>query len=190
MDAATAPNAAFRPTDVAWDSANELLLVTDAGGNAVYVVDRDGGLRRTIEDAALGLGGPTAVLSVDGDQGDEVYVADGPTGRVLRVSLPTPSPVAVWDEMKSRLAVGDIQGALSLFRPLSRSRYDKLFRAMAADLPAIAAAMQPITPRSQRGSTAQYQLLKSEVRQGQPVDVAYFVQFRRNEDGQWEIESF
>lgn len=55
---------------------------------------------------------------------------------------------------------------------------------------AIAAAMQPITPRSQRGSTAQYQLLKSEIRQGQPVDVAYFVQFRRNEDGQWEIESF
>ena len=74
--------------------------------------------------------------------------------------------------------------------PLSRSRYDKLFRAMAADLPAIAAAMQPITPRSQRGSTAQYQLLKSEIRQGQPVDVAYFIEFRRNEDGQWEIESF
>jgi len=73
--------------------------------------------------------------------------------------------------------------------PLSRSRYDKLFRAMGANLPAIAAAMQPIAPRSQRGSTAQVQLLKSEIRQRQPVDLAYFVQFRRNEDGQWEIES-
>jgi len=96
----------------------------------------------------------------------------------------------LWETMKAALRVKDIEGALRCFTPTQQARYRTLFGATRDQLPQIVQAMEPIQPIYIEDPVAQYRLLRTELVNGQPTPITYYVYFIHMTDGTWRIRDF
>ena len=95
-----------------------------------------------------------------------------------------------WNAMKARLAVGDVAGAVVDFSNGTHDTYREIFMALGAQLPQVAAGMQPIEMISAKDGTAKYRIRRSEVHQGQNYDITYYIYFEAVGDGLWRIVQY
>ena len=91
---------------------------------------------------------------------------------------------ALWSDFKSRLLAGDASGALSFVAPTLRSRMERVFQDLGADLPAVAASLADLHVIDQMGDLAEAVLPRDEPSGRQ----LYFIQFHRDSLGRWLIE--
>ena len=91
---------------------------------------------------------------------------------------------ALWAGFKSSLQAGDTAGALSFIAPTLRSRMERVFQDLGANLPAVAASFGELHVTGQLGELAEAVVIQDEPSGPQ----LYFIQFRRDSLGRWLIE--
>jgi hypothetical protein len=104
---------------------------------------------------STGLTQPAAVAAVSNLTSELIYVADTGNNRVLLYSLPGDDPTPVWSNMKNRIALGDISGAVSHFSIVSKEDYRKAFLSTDAALSAVN-GIGALTPVFIKDDTAEY----------------------------------
>jgi hypothetical protein len=179
------PGDAIAPLAVTWK------VVNDTGRVIVqYELDPTGG--GTFDPPVASLDGTHATYSVPGlwfptvravdDQG----VVHTSTTAVLASDPAAVSASfdALWGSFKARLQAGDAAGALSFVAPVLRSRMERVFQDLGADLPAVAADFGDLHVTDQMGDLAEAVLVRSEASGRQ----LYFIQLRRDGLGRWLIE--
>jgi hypothetical protein len=93
----------------------------------------------------------------------------------------------VWGEVRTKLAAGDIEGALAFFDDSSRVSYRKTFTEMGKkDLAALFSKSSDIRLDDLHGDTAGCLVVCS----GEEVNITYPVSFARNGKGEWKIKGF
>lgn len=91
-----------------------------------------------------------------------------------------------WTGMKRALQERNIPGALQFIVPESRSSYEQMFIKLSSTLAKVGAELGEIRFIEVRENVAEYELLADEGGKR----LSYYVQFRRDEDGQWYLKSF
>ena len=115
-----------------------------------------------------------------------IVVLSGCAAPISRPVTDQHTPDAVWNEMKGRLAAGDIQGAVSCFSIASRDDYQKTFLSMSkTDLTKFLKNLGPIKQASNDGEKAQYYY--ENVIDGKTI--TFPVEFDK-ENGDWKIVEF
>jgi hypothetical protein len=97
---------------------------------------------------------------------------------------------AKWNAMKSRLAAGDIDGAVDYFGSATSEDYRAIFTALESLMPQVVQDMQAIEMIYARQGFAKYRIKRSEVIQGQTFSITYNVYFSMDENGVWKIDRF
>lgn len=95
-----------------------------------------------------------------------------------------------WASMKALLGQGDVEGALGFFTPADRERYRTIFTGMWADLPQVVQDMANIQLIYVTEKVAKCRLRRTETYGGQAVTFTYYVYFRQDPSGAWQIEGF
>ncbi len=168
------------------------LYVADTGNNRVQVfaptssheLSSNNPLRPRLSlSGELGLNHPKAVAAFEDLLEEKFYIADTGNNRVLLVKLPLDNPEVVWENMKARLAVGDIPGALSYFSIASKDQYRETFLSLSkAELISDAKNIGTIKPVSIESDKAQYCF--ENVVDGHKI--TFPIEFTK-ENGQWKI---
>ena len=91
-----------------------------------------------------------------------------------------------WAEMKAALRQGDIQGALQFIAPESRPAYEQMFTELSSTLAKVGTELGEIRFVQVRENLAEYELLADE----EGKRFSYYVEFRRNQHGQWHLKFF
>lgn len=91
-----------------------------------------------------------------------------------------------WAGMKRALYGRDIEGALQFIAPESRPGYGQMFTELLSTLAKVGAELGEIRFVEVRGNLAEYELLADEGGKR----LSYYVEFRRDQDGQWYLKSF
>jgi len=112
------------------------LLVADANPSRIVVFDANFAYRRSVELAGLT---PKAVQRGFRREVESIYVADGT--KVVEIGLPVESPVPVVEMLRSRMASGDVEGAVRLYHPEQRPTFRRIFELIRPGLASEAAAM-------------------------------------------------
>ena len=97
---------------------------------------------------------------------------------------------AKWNEMKSALINGDINGALNFFTYPSRNEYEQIFAILSDQLPNIASNMEDIQIIYVNDFVSKYRIRKDEIINGENYRVTYYIHFLKNPHGLWFIDSF
>jgi len=97
---------------------------------------------------------------------------------------------AKWSDMKSRLAAGDIEGALNYYGSDTRDDYEAIFTALGSQLGHVVQEMQAIELISIEDGMAKYRIRRDEIHQGQTYTITYHIYFDCSEDGVWRIHRF
>ena len=97
---------------------------------------------------------------------------------------------AKWSGMKSKLALGEIEQALSYFREGSKEDYRQIFTALAANLPRLVSGMQDIEMIGAEDGRAKYRIRRVHAVDGKPVTITYNIYFILDEDGLWKLDRF
>jgi hypothetical protein len=92
---------------------------------------------------------------------------------------------SIWSQITSKLAAGNIEGALAYFAPGARDRYRKVLNDIAPGLPAMFASFPPITPTKMTVGDAEYFVV---LPQG-GVNYGYYLYFTQGPDGVWRLET-
>ena len=100
--------------------------------------------------------------------------------------FPAPDVVGIWKDMKGALRRHDVEGALQFFLLKSRDRYREALTSLTIDLRDIDRILTDIRPEKQWGGFVDCEMLRTE--NGQTV--SYQVQFSRDYDNVWRIQSF
>lgn len=106
--------------------------------------------------------------------------------RVAINVVAVPDLGAVWDAFRTTLGRGDIDASLWFIALEAQARYRRALEDLRADLPAIAAALQGLTPlvvRSEYATATTTRVLNG-------VTELFIVTFVRDGDGVWRIASF
>ncbi len=93
---------------------------------------------------------------------------------------------AKWNNMKSRLADGDIEGALQDFDPNARPLYEYNFNALQDHLGEVLAGVQQVTLVKASEDRADYELIG--VQGGESF--SFLLVFKKGADGIWHIRFF
>ena len=93
---------------------------------------------------------------------------------------------AKWEGMKTTLRANDINGALNYLGSGIRTKFNRIFGLIGADLPMIVEQLPDVNLISVRGDVAKYYLKKLE----SGTEYAYFIYFMRDANGFWKIENF
>ena len=170
------------------------LYVADTGNNRVQVfshVESGEGHSptpfnpRVALSSEMGLNHPKAVAAVNDFLEEKIYIADTGNNRVVLVRLPLDNPEAVWNDTRSCLKAGDIEGAISHFSMISKD-YREAFLAMSKDeLLSMAKDMKDIKPASIESDKAQYYF--ESIVEGKTL--TFPVEFDK-EFGQWKIVEY
>jgi hypothetical protein len=171
------------PVDVAL--GDDGVWLADASAARLWLLTDSLGFRRVI-DTPTRL--PCAVADGLRREVESVYVADGT--EVTEIALPTPSPLPVMNELKSRLVAGDVAGALAQIHPLQRARYGEIYAARGAGLSADAAAMQSFEIDLLREDRAIVRVRHLVPVDGTPREYASPIHLNRAEDGSWLIYDY
>jgi hypothetical protein len=100
--------------------------------------------------------------------------------------LREPGEEGKWNAMKTRLAAGDIDGALQDFEPAVRPQYEYNFNALQDHLGAVLAGMQQVTLVKATADRVDYELVG--VQNGQCF--SFLLVFKKGADGIWHIRFF
>jgi len=92
--------------------------------------------------------------------------------------------------MKKRLLDKDIEGALSFFLPISQQRYREIFNALGSSVIQMVQDMQNIQQVYLRQNVAKYRIRRSEMINGQSVEITYYIYFSVDAQGIWKIAYF
>jgi hypothetical protein len=92
----------------------------------------------------------------------------------------------LWNDMKDALRNGDITGAGNQIVSESRDKYVEAFQIIAAQLPNIDQILTNISFVRMEGNSAIYEM----VRMVQGLQTSFEVQFVRDSDGIWRVDSF
>jgi YVTN family beta-propeller protein len=103
---------------------------------------------------------------------------------------PDSSIKAKWNEMKSKLINGDIDGALNYFTPVSQNKYQQIFTLLGGQLPGVASGMADIEQVYAYGYKAKYRIKKNELINGVNYLVTHYIYFVMDPYGNWYIDSF
>jgi len=134
----------------------------------------------------LNLSQPNSVATFSDLLQEELFIADTANNRIILFELPFDTPETVWNAMKQRLIIGDIDGATPYFASTTAENFRKGLRAIGSLEAASQISQIPaITAVFVDSDTAQYyfEQLIDGVMIGFPID---FVM----EDGAWRIERF
>lgn len=171
------------PIDIS--TGDEGIWLADASEARIWSLTDAFGLRRVLAT-------PTRLpLSVAGGlrrHVESVYVADG--AEVTEIALPSPSPLPVVQELKTRLVAGDVVGALALIHPLQRDRYAQIYAARGANVASDAAAMQSFEIDVLREDRAIIRVLHLVPVEGTPREYSSPIHLSRTEDGAWLIYDY
>jgi hypothetical protein len=176
-------------------ASKRAMYVADSGNNRVVSFD----LARWIESSRaaplvprfsisseLGLSNPAAVAAVLNMLQEQFFVADRGNGRVILVTIPADDPAAVWNAMKQRLAVADVDGAAPFFAAGARDKYRLMLRAMDPDtLAASFSSLPDIVPVFVYSTDAEYRF--DQIVEG--LTISFPVHFYK-ENGLWKITEF
>jgi len=91
-----------------------------------------------------------------------------------------------WEGMKTKLATGDVEGAVRYFLGNSQERYRDIFTNILNLLPTIVANMQSIEMIYVESGVAQYRIRRTE----SVGEVTYYLYFVIDENGLWKIQQF
>jgi len=91
-----------------------------------------------------------------------------------------------WADMKTALTVGDIDGAMALFAPDAGLKYRRVFETLGVDLPQIIASLPAIELIDISENVAEYVMTRFQNGQAR----LYIIEFNRDAQGLWRIESF
>ncbi len=171
------------PVDIA--SGDDRVLIADASTGDVFVFTTRLGFRRTVGLQGLA---PLAVLPSLRQDTEAVLIADGL--RVTEVGMPVPSALPVVESLKTRLAAGDVAGALTLIHPARRPFFAELYALIEAELPSHAAQMDAFLVERVREGAAVVVIETESIVGGTPIVEDYPVQLIRGEDGQWLIVDY
>ena len=96
----------------------------------------------------------------------------------------------IWEEMKTALAVRNINTALNYFTENTRAHYTQVFTDIYNYLPQFVQAMQDIQLVYVKDGVAKYRIRKNETYSGQTWTITYYIYFVIDSDGIWKIEIF
>ncbi len=136
----------------------------------------------------LNLNNLTAI-AIDNDLKREIiYIADNGNNRVLRIEIPIKSAEPVLEEMKTKLEAEDIDSAVSCVSIDSQEKYREAFNVLkdAGKLNEFAEDMKNLELIYVRGDRAKYRLKRLE----DGEEITYYIYFKKDENGEWKIESF
>jgi len=155
----------------------------DADGDGI--VDLSGpsldGLSFTYTDPGLYF--PMATLT---DTQGQTHTASGIVQVVSLTALDTLLQ-AKWTDLKDALVQGDTTQALTHIANSSRSRYEALFQALAADLSNIDTILTSITLLEIRGNEALYEMMRTDDGVVKSVELRFVLDA---EDGIWRLSMF
>jgi hypothetical protein len=97
---------------------------------------------------------------------------------------------AKWNDMKTALINGDIEGALQYLHETSKEEYRDVFNFLINDIPGIASAMRDVDMIYSKDRVTKFRIKREEIVQGQTYDITYYIYFVQGTDGLWKIESF
>jgi len=97
---------------------------------------------------------------------------------------------AKWSDMKARLAVGDIDGAIDYYGGTTQDDYREIFTALGTRLPQLVQQMQDIELIQAGEGFAKYRIKRDEVHQGQSYSITYDIYFSSDANGIWKIDRF
>ncbi len=171
------------------------IYVADAQNNQVKEFDiiPDGPaaptpfLPRGVLGSELSLSHPSACAAVESLLTEQLWIADRGNNRVILVQLPNDDdPVSVWNNMVSRVAAGDISGAITNFSTLTADNFRQAFLTVGTTtLAANIGNIGTLTAVSVRSDSAQYYFRQTV--QGYPL--LFPVEFTK-ENGVWKILEF
>jgi len=128
-----------------------------------------------------GLFHPTVTLT---DENGNQYMAKA----TIEV-YPGPPLEQIWHEMNTKLLKGDLEGALEYFHAGSREKYKKLFSRLPSS-PILTADMQDFQLIYAKGSMAKCRIRRTQMVDGNPKQITYYVYFVRDAHGNWFIRDF
>ncbi len=97
---------------------------------------------------------------------------------------------AIWNNMKTAMIAGNIDGAASYFIEDTKQLYQEIFTNLLTDLPQIAQTMQNIEAVYFNDAGAQYRIRRKEIINGTENDITYYIYFIQDENGSWKILRF
>jgi hypothetical protein len=92
-----------------------------------------------------------------------------------------------WNDMKVRLASGDIEGALTYHSRPAQQSYREIYTALSGSLPRIVQDMQDIELVLVQDGSAKYRIKRDEEIQGTSYAISYYLYFDCDEDGIWKL---
>lgn len=128
----------------------------------------------------------TVTASAVGPDG-EVY-SDSAAVTVVSMQYMDALLQSKWSGMKAAMAASDITKALSFVSEPALNKYQPIYQALLAYLPEIAAGMRPIEYDYLRQDRAEYRIARTELINGQLVEITYYIYFSRDKDGFWKID--
>lgn len=171
------------PVDVA--PGEDGVWLADASAPRLWSLTDSLGFRRMV-DTPTRL--PLAVARGLRRDVESIYVADG--AEVIEIALPTPSPLPVVNELKSRLVAGDVAGALAQIHPLQRARFAEIYAVRGTGLAADAAAMQSFEIDLLREDRAIVRVRHLVPVDGIPREYSSPIHLNRTEDGSWLVYDY
>lgn len=107
------------------------------------------------------------------------------------VSIHAPPPLKTrWEKMKAALAQGNTAQALVNFTEQEARVQEQIFQALGSRALTMIEQMQDIERVYLEGDQAQYRIRRNELVDGAERPITYYIQFVRNEDGFWKIDSY
>ncbi len=97
---------------------------------------------------------------------------------------------AKWNDMKTALSDGNIEGGLSYFLENSKPRYREGFNAIHEKMPEIINNMQDIEMIYAKEGIAKYRISREHAIEGNPVIITYYIYFMVDDKGVWKIDQF
>ena len=97
---------------------------------------------------------------------------------------------SVWGGMKTAMLAGNVDQVIGGFSAQTHDKYLAIFTSIASQLPEIAQEMREIEPVYFEEFGAKYRIKRSEVIEGVPYDITYYIYFVQEEDGSWKILNY
>ncbi len=93
----------------------------------------------------------------------------------------------IFNQMKSELSTGNVEGAVQHFSETSREKYRTAFNSLSGSLSQIASDMGNIELIYSSNSVAKYRMYRPHDINGEIVDITYYIYFQIDSDGLWRI---
>lgn len=97
---------------------------------------------------------------------------------------------ARWNVVSSALRAQSVEAALSDFLPESQEKYRRMFTSLSDRLPALYADLPAPELVKVQGNLAQYRIRRTQLWEGQPKVLTYYVWYARDAQGLWKVQAY